>query len=502
MKSRILNAILAGLLAAVMIFTVTACGGGGDGSVDISADTSAITEAAAVETTTAVRDSHSLPDADLEGYNYRILSIQPKSSGVSWCLTVPEEQDGETLNDAVYERNQKVTEEYNFTLENVVVSNAMNSALQSVKAGDDIADIALHATNASAKQVATGSFLDFNTVPHLELDNNYWEGDIIKSLSVANKVYIINGDIVFCDDDYTTFTMYNRELGDDLGLPNMYEITRAGQFTYELMMDNMKLVVSDLNGDGVIDRPVFGWSGGKVSAMNDRIGMLTFNNNCVAPYFASSGVMLFEKDKNDLPRLAADTSFAAEVFEDVRAMIGEYSADWGQFSDAIPIIVSMIDNKQVLFQNMVISQVRRFFRDITVDFGLLPVAKYDEAQESYGTSGGFNGEGIVMPVTVRELDKSGFVLEALGANSYNVFEAYYTTCLESKYTRDIESFEMIQLGRERIVYDLAFFYDFGKIGSSLNSAAAKGEGNFTSIYASLESAAVAEMEKFIEEMTR
>ena len=84
----------------------------------------------------------------------------------------------------------------------------------------------------------------------------------------------------------------------------------------------------------------------------------------------------------------------------------------------------MIGNKQVLFQNMVLSLVRRNYRDIELDFGLLPLPKYDEKQENYSTNVNLATPYIFVPVSVKEPDKVGFALEALAEASKAAMEKF------------------------------------------------------------------------------
>ena len=80
-------------------------------------------------------------------------------------------------------------------------------------------------------------------------------------------------------------------------------------------------------------------------------------------------------------------------------------------------------------------------------------------------------------------------------------EAYYDICLNSKYTRDEESFDMINLARENIIYDIGAFYDWGKMYSSITTAASKTDSALASLIESYRSATEAEIEAYVKAIT-
>ena len=100
-----------------------------------------------------------------------------------------------------------------------------------------------------------------------------------------------------------------------------------------------------------------------------------------------------------------------------------------------------------------------------------------------------------VPVTAKNIENIGIILEAMCDASYALTDTYYNVCLNSKFTRDQESFEMIKLATENIVLDSAFIYDFGNIGSTLNTSLLNGEP-FASTYKSVEKAAGIKIKKF------
>ena len=126
--------------------------------------------------------------------------------------------------------------------------------------------------------------------------------------------------------------------------------------------------------------------------------------------------------------------------------------------------------------------------------------KLDESQENYYTTIWKSFQAIAVPSTCSNLEEVGFILEALAAGSDKLNNAYYNICLESKYTRDPESFEMIELARQNVLYDIGFIYDWGKLYSSMTTAAAANDGTMSSLIASLSPTAKTAADDFIGEL--
>ena len=111
MSYRLFTRISSAVLALLML-GLTACG---SVETDPAADTSADT--VAVETETAeTRPSHGLPDQDFEGAPFRI-SCYGDEDQVPFLQ--PAESTGEAVNDAIYNRNSLLMDEYNFVYETV-----------------------------------------------------------------------------------------------------------------------------------------------------------------------------------------------------------------------------------------------------------------------------------------------------------------------------------------------------------------------------------------------
>ncbi|MBO5274219.1 MAG: hypothetical protein J6I45_06365, partial [Clostridia bacterium] len=100
------------------------------------------------------------------------------------------------------------------------------------------------------------------------------------------------------------------------------------------------------------------------------------------------------------------------------------------------------------------------FRSMEADFGILPTPKYNASQENYASSVSIHGASVIsVPITSRNLEMVGVILEAMAAESkYTVIPAFYETVLKDKATRDLESVAMMDIIINSMTYDVGVYY--------------------------------------------
>ena len=98
-------------------------------------------------------------------------------------------------------------------------------------------------------------------------------------------------------------------------------------------------------------------------------------------------------------------------------------------------------------------------RTSEVDFGMVPFPKYDTNQDRYYTTVVDDLSVFCVPVSTKDLNYSGLILDALCRESSElVIPKYYDQALKYKYTRDNESEEMLNIARDSIWFDFGFIY--------------------------------------------
>lgn len=457
------------LMLALLIQTTAACGfDANDGTTTTADDSGETTEA---EVTTESPTAH-IPDNDFEGYEFRMLDIKAPAGWTTisygddlWV----ESENGEIFNDAVWKRNQAVTEKYNFTisLELDEIANVVPRVNRLVAAGDHEYDLVFARLYEAPQLVYNRSLLDLNELPVIDFSKPWWDQNSVKDLSIGGKLYFAAGDMTTMDKDATYCVIYNKKLADNYQVPDLYDLVYNGKWTFDAMSDYMKRATTDLNGDTVIDR-------------NDRFGMLG-SHDAIGGLFRSAGGLLADKNKDDMIEL----SFASERNFTIIDKIFDitYSDDFlnihlenmtnQEFRDMFA------EDKGLFIWNTV--EMLAYLRTKDVEFGILPCPKYEETQDRYLNMITVHQTGLMsVPVTEPDLERTGTIIEALTAASDNVQSAYYDVNLNVKGVRDEESVDMLKLIFANRVYDVGdiFFSDISYEFLSIQSTGSRDIASF------------------------
>ena len=139
-------------------------------------------------------------------------------------------------------------------------------------------------------------------------------------------------------------------------------------------------------------------------------------------------------------------------------------------------------------------------RGMETDFGIIPYPKYDENQsEYYNLISTILVPGVSVPVTNAEPEKAGLILEAMAYYSVDTLTAaYYDNALHTRYVRDEESGDMLDIIFSTRVYDLGFISNVGGLGQLIGNMFRAKKTNFASEYESMSSAAETALEKLTE----
>jgi len=481
------------LLLASLIITTASCGGADTGSNQ--ADTTAAGGDQAAETTAAETErisykSANLPEKDFEGYNIRFRTPKPSYDNAWWYIDT-ETENGEILNDAIYERNATIEDAFNVEITcaySDTTDKYRDDLKNAISAGDDLCDIAFGPLDRTNPLFLADMLIDLNTVDHINFEQPWWDQGFVESFTINNKLFFGSGDISSVMDLRTYAMVFNKDLADKLGYDYPYEAVRDNKWTREYFLSYVKGVNSDVNGDGQMN-------------YDDRWGYFS-ENQCSAMLAVSFDAHIAELDENgklvtklleerNLSRLSA----AMEIIIDKEAtiwanpLVQENGNSW-------PVASKWFAEGGALIRSASFETVPRDYRTMEQDFGIIPFPKYDEAQENYRTVTAQTGNIVALPVTVNDPDRAALILEAMAAESVETIKpAFYDVCLTGKYVRDDESSDMIEIILDNKVYDLGYIFNIASFRGTLQNLEKAYSADVASAITSIESA----MQKALDE---
>ena len=425
--------------------------------------------------------SDDLPEIDFEGKAFRMF-IRDDDRFVPDMYV--ESTNGDIMNDAVYERNQKVAERFGVTFEMIRSASKFGSdATNVILAGDDSYDILVCHARKISGYAHNQLLLEWNSrMKYIDLDKPWWNQDSRQSLSVANKLYTCSGDICHLNLGAANGMFYNKQLFKELRIDDLYDTVKSGKWTFDEFTKLAKLGLSDLNGDG------------KYDFENDRLGYATTWWIGPIQVLYTGGQRICEKDKNDELTLTLNTERTVDIFEKFFAFTDSDAGYVINADDGRDKLDKAFSENRLMFTDGNI-KILDSLRDMKADFGIIPWPKFDENEEKYYTNVDAGCNLIGVPITVSDPDRVSIILEALCAEGYKtVIPQYYEVALQTKYSRDDESVQMLDLIRDGRVFDAGYFYDNTVFPSAINSIGQQlsktEDHNFASLYAANESLAL------------
>ena len=440
------------LCALLMAQTMTACS---DAPAETDADNSSETEAVTETLTEAEQKA-----MEKEAY-YDSLAASVSEPGTeinfisgTWEDISADELTGERYNDAMYNLNLEVEERLDVKIVNDyredrnTVTTTING---NVLAGDGTYDVISSFAPQIAAMFAASSLLNMSDIPYLQLEEDWWNQSANENLSIAGYNYTLISSLCHNAQGVAMIILFNKDMCIDYNIDLPYDYVREGTWTYDKMYEMTQVLPLDSNGDGAMnDMDIMGYTGQLMDVQGSMI---------------ASGVDYFEKDENDVPQFILQSENNINKFEKLFNFFTDKNRvvliDAYNFAGS----VTGWDYWNTKFQENGTLFMRQYpcnmsvYTEMEQDYGILPMPKYDEAQEEYRCMGSKNHtSGLCVP-KVFDADPAdiGLVLDAMSYLSYvDVEPDYVQSYLEQRYVRDEDSAEMMLIAIRNIHYDPGF----------------------------------------------
>lgn len=468
------NRIISAILSAVLVLAFVSCSSGKSSTSDEYKNETVTDSGASDFTADLSRERY-------DGYNYRIQVR--KGSSFTQYFDEPQE---DVVNDAIYRRNKEVEARFGITISCVEGegNNTDISALNSILAGDDAYDIIFTHSRSAFVYALQGAAINIHDIPEIHLEKPWWSADISDSCTVNGKLYVLDGDISVNSLQNTMCMFFNKRIFDELGYDYPYDAIKDGDWTFDDFAYYAKKSGADLNGDGVITPEA------------DRFGFVTAEWGAPINILYAGGGKIFDKDDDGELYLSLYTNKTVEIFDSFFGLMDSKSCYMQMLNPAGGYYNPNIfhEGRAMFYADSL--GVAKNMRAMDDDFGIIPYPKFDE-DDPYSTAINGYAPFAIIPITVSDTSRTGAITEALAAyGSEYVIPAFYETALKSKYARDEQSEEMIDIIKTSIIFDLGYLCGstYESCGRDLANLSDK---NFSSWYTARESQARTNLENFV-----
>ena len=477
MKKQVLSVIL---LASLIL---ASCGGE-------SAQTETTTEPTDSTETTATETTLPPPEVrDFEGKEFKIY-IRYATDGWDWNVNdfAVDEQNGEPVNDAVWKRNGIISERYNCTITQTKSNDMWGSgaARNSILAGDKAYDAVICSGKNMAAFATEELLYDLKTFGELNLDRSYWNPALIDELTLGDKLYFAMGDLSATDNRAVRCLYFNKDLFDKYKLDDPYALVNSGDWTLDRFLKMVTDGKVDLDGNGEFDE-------------KDQWGLYVQPALGFNLYYASDGRFTTKNAADEL-EIAFGTKRATDLMSSIADKVKTASDSMLISNDYQTMIPSFAEGHSLFYSEVSLFIER--FRQYDFEVGMLPMPKYDSAQENYcqyADGNCLNFAGI--PIDSETPEDTALLLEAMSAESPETLtKAYYDVCLTGKSIRDEESAEMLDIIFNNYTIDYADLLNLSSVNGL--SSALRGESEVASTVASALESAKNEIAKINEKLAK
>ena len=406
-----------------------------------------------------------------------------------------EEETGEPINDAIWERNYNVEQRLGVVIEPYqpdswqLYYNSVNQIRGTIQSGiDDFQIIA--GWSAQIPVLSTEKLFDnLLDYEYINVDKPYWNRSIVEELQINDTLYFLCGDISLLMLQSAYSMAMNAKVADRYHITGIYDTVLNKEWTIEKLYQYSSMVYDDVNGDSKKNEgDLFGIYWGRIA-------------NDVDSFMQASQIRMTSRDENDLPYLDVDESKLNSLTEKVFKLIYQNPGS------LVPSTTAEADKAFIgdrsLFNPSYLFFYTYNYRDMESDYYILPYPLYDDQQEEYSTRVADALSIWGMPITVEAKDAVTATLEAMASESYRIVTpAFFETSLKHKFTRitNEKAYKMLDIIREGIMLNFEIIYN-ESIGSPyhiLRDLITNRSSNFASTWDTKKITVLDEMERVVE----
>lgn len=469
------------LTLATLLSSLVACNNG-DNSGDTDTDTESVSsvntesssETETVDPAQVALEAITDPEVDWGGKDFTILCTEYNGDNIAELIS--DGQSGEILSNKVFERNVKLEDKCNLKLKYIRAKDEDDAHFRAQReAQDGLGEIQYftvdHETTAGlALEGLLYNFLDMG----IDLEAEWWEQGTY-SFNIHGKVFFMNGSWNYSDDRLNWCMIFNKKAyNTQYPGSDPYQMVIDGEWT----LDRFHSLISNFsadNGDGVWDK-------------NDKYGFLATPHYSNA-FFYGSGLRYTNMKNGEDPTLALtdDKSMMDKASALVDKVLAIYGSDHSTYRATLfQDSFAMFKNNQGLFYGEIISFVINLNNQYEGQFGVLPVPKYDEAQDKHYTYCISYAPTLSVPSNTKDGRRIGKISEVFSILSHQlVYPAFYEVVLTSKSVKDPQSVKMLDIIFQNRVYDIANYFESLGLNGLFEKSAEFGNNNFSRDYAKI-----------------
>ena len=390
---------------------------------------------------------------------------------------------GNTISDEIHERNALVEELLGVRLNYISepgntdhMSDFIKKAETDLSSGACEYDIIAGYSRTAPAMALSGNLAELTSMDYLNFDKPWWPSTLIDECTVNNKLYFCSGDISTNLLWMMVATFFNKDLINQYGLENPYDLVKNNQWTLDKMLEMCAGRYSDTDGAGTKDR-------------GDTFGYVLYNINADA-FINAAGFTALKKDNTGHIIISPDMT--DQRLYSLIDKVGEFINGPDVFYENSTKVRDIFFEERSLFTTdrcFIVAGKDNGASDAKIEFeyGIIPNPKYSTDQQNFCTNVGHPYTMYAISVGVKgdNVDACAATIEMLAYQSYKmVTPAVFESAMKVKYASDDTASVMYDILRSTVVFDLGRLYSnqIGDVYATIRAQMFNNSKTFASQY--------------------
>ncbi|MDD6264944.1 MAG: hypothetical protein PUB34_01390 [Clostridia bacterium] len=421
-------------------------------------------------------------DVKFEGEVFNILCRNDSDFGEYTYEIISDGESGDYVDKAVYERNKKTEERFGIKISTTpmpghseVKDDFIATMKDSILSGKGEYDLIMGQSEYLADCNLFSCYTDMYDVPYIKDDihSDYFYQSMIDEISYNGKLFFVCGDYCLSCLKSTNVMFFNKTLAGEELTEDIYNLVNQGKWSVNNVIDMSIGYYRDLNGNGISDN-------------NDRYGYVSNIVNSTDAWFSCFDAQPTQKIDGDNIILNLDQGKMADIIYKMNSFFKTNDV----YSYYLNSTKNLNDNPEeqifeknhALFFSSTLERAENY-RNKNINFGIVPLPKWTEAQDNYYTQARNDYSIAIIPSDADNLKMSGAVLDVLMAESKQVVRAYLDTVIYNGTERDDTMDKMLKIITDGLRFNFGYFYyDNMRIGGIIRYLINNDNDYFISYY--------------------
>jgi len=410
-------------------------------------------------TTSAVTSPPEFDPMDLEGRTFRFLSYDEDTEDYADSYIWADSMGGETISQAVAERNRDTESQFNIKIETDRVHSPKVEAARRMQSGQVDFDVIYELGIRTVTLALNGRLYDFGELEGVDLDRSYWLSGARDDLTVGGKMYLAASYITMNSIGGASCVIFNNDMYEDLGYSeSLYSMVDSKKWVIDKYVELALAASEDVDNDGIM-------------TINDRYGLWGDTTACLTELARNAGIRNTQKNGDGSYSLSMYTETAVDIYTRFDHILGKdkfigYDQVWEAFPNltAFPSRYKLartigFGEDHVLFMNGNVNMVLDFGH-MNDDFGVLPNPLYNSEQTEYYHYIDVNTPMFAVPAESLSIDVTGTILEYMAYKSeVYLLPAYYSAVARQHEGNPTDDGRMLDIIRGSMHYEWTDLYD-------------------------------------------